>query len=330
MSVTVVGALGFESIGTPSGSVEHGLGGHAAHAALAASLLTDVRLASAVGEDFGDDHLQVLEGRGIAIGEVLRVTGERTATWSVDYDLDLQTGRAHATGARFDRWRRWLSPAARESEMLMLAATAPTVQQHARDQWRGEGWAGIETRRQWVEAEREALVEAIRSVDMVFLTGREARILSEKPLVLEAAHEIHSWGPEVVALKLADHGYAVLHEDGYFSVPAHPLEKAVDPTGTGSAFAGGVLGYLDRVCEARLTLPLLRQAASYGAAMASLCAEGLSSRRLTDVTEFEVMRRAADFKPITHFEREPAPPAVAKIERPAEKVIAHELVSAAP
>lgn len=313
MSVTVVGPLGFESIGTPSGSVERELGGNAAHAALAASLFTDVRLVAAVGEDFADRHLRVLEARGIATDEVVKVAGERSAAWRVDYDLTMQTVRSQGTGARFDRWRRWLGLAARESEILMLAATDPSVQRHTRAQWRGERWAALETRRQWVETGREALIEAIRSVDIAFLTGREARVLSGKPLVLEAAHEIHSWGPELVALKLADHGYALLHDEGYFSVPAHPLEKAADPTGAGSAFAGGVLGYLDRVPETRLTLPLLRQAASYGAAMASLCAEGLGSRRLADVTEFEVMRRAADFNPITHFEREPDAPAAAPV-----------------
>ena len=306
MSVAIVGSLGFDSIRTPAGAVERELGGAAAHAALAASLFTEVELVAAVGGDFGRWQYETLESHEIKTDEILRVAGERSFAWSGGYDDELSlTHSVRETPTVLDSWRPWLGLAARGADILLLSAMDPEVQQRVRGQWAGDGLVAVDSKTSWITTKRPALIELISSADIVFLNGREARALTGKPLVLEAAYQVRAWGPRAVVLKLAEHGYAVLHEDGYFSVPCHALEDIRDPTGTGSAFAGGVLGYLDLVPENELNLALLRQAVSYGAAVASFCAEALGTRRLTALTEFEVMRRAADFKPITHLESEP-------------------------
>ena len=33
-------------------------------------------------------------------------------------------------------------------------------------------------------------------------------------------------------------------QDGYFVLPAYPVENVIDPTGAGDTFAGGFFGYL--------------------------------------------------------------------------------------
>ena len=60
MSLTVVGSIAFDSVRTPFGERERMLGGSAVHFALAASFFTDVRVVGPVGDDFGDEHLEVL------------------------------------------------------------------------------------------------------------------------------------------------------------------------------------------------------------------------------------------------------------------------------
>ena len=37
------------------------------------------------------------------------------------------------------------------------------------------------------------------------------------------------------------------HPDGFFALPAYPLETVVDPTGAGDSFAGGFVGLLAQI-----------------------------------------------------------------------------------
>ena len=51
-------------------------------------------------------------------------------------------------------------------------------------------------------------------------------------------------GPRVVIAKQGEYGAALFTRDGFFALPAYPLETVNDPTGAGDSFAGGFLGYL--------------------------------------------------------------------------------------
>ena len=48
----------------------------------------------------------------------------------------------------------------------------------------------------------------------------------------------------VVVAKQGEYGAAMLTEEGFFALPAFPLESVVDPTGAGDCFAGGFMGYV--------------------------------------------------------------------------------------
>ena len=58
-------------------------------------------------------------------------------------------------------------------------------------------------------------------------------------------------GPTIVVAKQGEYGAALFTEDGFFALPAYPLESVLDPTGAGDSFAGGFLGYLDAHAEER-------------------------------------------------------------------------------
>ena len=51
-------------------------------------------------------------------------------------------------------------------------------------------------------------------------------------------------GPSVVVAKQGEYGAALLTDEGFFGLPAYPLETVIDPTGAGDSFAGGFVGYL--------------------------------------------------------------------------------------
>lgn len=309
MSVVVVGSVAFDSIQTPFDCAERVLGGSAVHAALAAAFFTDVRVVAAVGEDFDDYHFTSLEASGVTTEEIARVPGARTFTWSGRYDLDLGVPHTEQIALNvFDGWRPELGRAAREGDILFLGAMDPEIQQAVRAQWEGSKWAMLDSLGYWIETKRDALVEAIRAVDIVLLKDHEARRLTGERTILEAAQEIRSWGPKAVILKLGEYGCALLHEDGFFSMPGYPLEETFDPTGTRDALAGGFIGYLDRLPPGRLSPEVLRQALTYGSAMASYCAEDFGARRLAHITEYEVSHRVRDFRQMTHFEHVPTRP----------------------
>ena len=74
MSILVVGSVAFDSIQTPSGSVDHCLGGAATHFSLAASYFTEVRVIAVVGKDFTAEHEAVFKRRGINIEGIETIT----------------------------------------------------------------------------------------------------------------------------------------------------------------------------------------------------------------------------------------------------------------
>ena len=59
MSITVVGSIAYDTVKTPFGERERMLGGAAVHFALAASFFDEVRVVGPVGEDFGEEQLDV-------------------------------------------------------------------------------------------------------------------------------------------------------------------------------------------------------------------------------------------------------------------------------
>src|SRR4030088_280212 len=79
MPITVVGSIAFDSVKTPFGERERMLGGAAVHFALAASFFDDVHVVGPVGEDFGEEQLEVLRRRNVDVFGVERVAGGHAA-----------------------------------------------------------------------------------------------------------------------------------------------------------------------------------------------------------------------------------------------------------
>ena len=100
--------------------------------------------------------------------------------------------------------------------------------------------------------------------------------------------------------KQGEYGAALYTPDGFFALPAYPLESVNDPTGAGDSFAGGFLGYLDSVGEA--DTGALRRAMTYGSTLASFNVEDFGTERVSRLTREEVDERFEEFKEMTSFE----------------------------
>ncbi|MAE32266.1 MAG: adenosine kinase [Verrucomicrobiales bacterium] len=82
-----------------------------------------------------------------------------------------------------------------------------------------------------------ALIEG--PVDLLFCNELEAKALTEKDDPIDCAHEIHNHA-ENVALTLGEAGSLLMHEGEAIPIEGVPVD-AIDTTGAGDMFAGGLL-----------------------------------------------------------------------------------------
>jgi sugar/nucleoside kinase (ribokinase family) len=301
MALTVVGSIAFDAVSTPFGTREKMLGGAAVHFSLAASFFTDVRVVGPVGDDFGDAEYAILRTRGTNTDDVEHVAGGRTFFWRAHYDFDINTAHTDDTQLGvFGEFDPKLSQASKDSEVLFLANIQPDVQRAVREQSNAR-FVALDSMNLWIEIARDSLVKTIETVDCVLLNDAEIRQLTGKANLVQAAREIRAMGPKVVVAKQGEYGAALLTEEGFFGLPAYPLETVNDPTGAGDSFAGGFVGYLAAHGGTDLSHQTLSRAMAYGTAIASYNVEEFGTERVSRLTRDEVTARVADLQRITHF-----------------------------
>jgi sugar/nucleoside kinase (ribokinase family) len=302
MTVTVVGSIAFDAVETPFGARERMLGGAATHFALAASLFAPVTAVGVVGEDFGEAELGLLATRETDVSNVERVPGGRTFFWAGRYGWDLNSRDTLDTQLNvFEHFRPRLSPAARACDVLFLANIQPALQLDVLDQCDGPRFVALDSMNLWIDVAREDLLEVIRRVDCLLLNDAELRQLTGRANVIAAAREVLGWGPSAVVAKQGEYGSALITSEGFFSLPAYPLEEVIDPTGAGDTFAGGFLGYVARHLDAPGEPPL-RAAMAHGTAVASFNVEAFGTERVVGLTLEEVERRVGELQALTRLE----------------------------
>jgi sugar/nucleoside kinase (ribokinase family) len=307
MSLTVVGSIAFDSVKTPFGEREMMLGGAATHFALAASFFVDeIRPVGPVGDDFGPEQYAVLERRGILTDDIEHVPGGKTFFWAGEYHYDLNSRDTHATDLNvFETFDPKLSQASRDADVLFLANIQPGLQLNVREQCTKARFVAMDSMNLWIDIAKDELLATIKAVDCVLLNDAELKQLTGKPSLVGAAREVMAMGPKVVVAKQGEYGAALFTEQGFFALPAYPLESAVDPTGAGDSFAGGFMGYIAANPGSELDDPMLRRAMAYGTAVASYNVEDFGTDRVARLTADEIAGRVADLERITHFENAP-------------------------
>jgi sugar/nucleoside kinase (ribokinase family) len=306
MSVTVVGSIAFDAVTTPFGTRERMLGGSAVHFSLAASFFDTVHVVGPVGDDFGEAEYEVLRARGVDTSAIEHVPGGSTFFWRGNYGWDLNDRDTLETQLNvFADFQPKLSQAAREADVLFLANIQPELQREVRSQCRDARFVALDSMNLWIETTREALIETIAEVDCLMLNDAELRELTREPNLIRASRQVRQWGPRVVVAKQGEYGAAMVTEEGYFGLPAFPLETVVDPTGAGDCFAGGFLGYVAAHPDDEPEHELLCRAMAYGTALASFNVEEFGVERITRLTSEEIAERVGELQRITRFDEKP-------------------------
>ncbi|MCA1591904.1 MAG: PfkB family carbohydrate kinase [Acidobacteria bacterium] len=309
MSLLVVGSVAFDAVETPFGEREKMLGGSATHFSLSASFFADVRVVGVVGGDFGGEEMGVFERHGIDTSDLERIPGGKTFFWRGRYDFDLNTAHTLDTQLNvFADFKPKLSEASRKSRLVFLGNIQPDLQREVREQVAGAELVALDTMNYWISTVPDAVIAAIRVVDIVIINDAEARQLSGEPNLIKAARKILSWGPRSLVIKRGEYGAAMFTVDSYFAIPAYPLESVFDPTGAGDTFAGGFMGYL--ASHEQIDEAAMRRAIIFGSVMASFNVEEFGTERVQRLTHEEINARFRDFKRMTHFEEMPFTKAV--------------------
>lgn len=303
MSLVIVGTVAFDAIETPFGKTDKIVGGAATFAGLAASYLYNkVKLLSVIGEDFGDDNLNIIKSRGIDVEGVEVVKDGKSFFWAGRYHDDMNSRDTLATElnvlADFDPK---LPASYQDCEYLLLGNLTPQVQISVLERLeRKPKLVVLDTMNFWMDVALDDLKQVLKKIDVLTINDAEARQLSGEYSLRKAADLILKMGPKYLIIKKGEHGALLFGNGRVFSAPALPLAEVFDPTGAGDSFAGGFIGYLARVNSINFTN--MKNAVIFGSALASFCVEKFGTECLQKLSKAEIGNRIEQFISLTKFE----------------------------
>ena len=292
MSVAVVGAITFDDITKPRGSVQRVLGGSAAYMAVAVALLTRAHVVSVVGSDLPESWLGRLRGRGVDLAGV-RVAEGPTFHWGCRYAANLEDRETLFTRpGTFGRVAVTVPTEA--ASHVFLTSGDPRQNRAALPQFRGRRVTMLDTIERELEQQRDEFLAAMGGCDIVAINTAEARLLvgdaadaaaAEGEVAARTSALVRSHGADTLLLKRGPAGAEILQARERRAIPAVAGCAVVDPTGAGDSFAGGVLSALARGAS-------LVDAVRWGNAVASYTIEGFGLEGLWEATAAGVAARA--------------------------------------
>lgn len=301
----IVGTVAFDAIETPFGKTDKILGGAATYIGLSASFFNlQSAIVSVVGDDFPQEHLDLLTSKNIDISGVEIVKGGKTFFWSGLYHNDLNSRDTLVTELNvLADFQPKVPQNYKDADVVMLGNLHPLVQSSVLDQLEKKPkLVVLDTMNFWMDCALPELLDVIKRVDVITINDEEARQLSGEYSLVKAAAKIQDMGPKYVVIKKGEHGALLFHNREVFFAPALPLEDVFDPTGAGDTFAGGFSGFIAQ--SENISFNNLKNAIIYGSNLASFCVEKFGTERMETLSKAEVAIRLQQFKSLTQFDIE--------------------------
>jgi len=301
----IVGTVAFDAIETPFGKTDKILGGAGTYIGLSASNFNlQSAIVSVVGDDFPQEHLDLLTDRNIDISGLEVVKGGKTFFWSGLYHNDLNSRDTLATELNvLADFQPKVPQNFKTADVVMLGNLHPLVQASVLDQMDVKPkLVVLDTMNFWMDCALPELLDVIKRIDVITINDEEARQLSGEYSLVKAAVKIHAMGPKFVVIKKGEHGALLFHDSQIFFAPALPLEEVFDPTGAGDTFAGGFAGYITQ--SENISFENMKNAIIYGSNLASFCVEKFGTERMVGLDKDEMIARLQQFKSLTQFDIE--------------------------
>ena len=100
--------------------------------------------------------------------------------------------------------------------------------------------------------------------------------------------------------KQGEYGAALFTRDGFFALPAYPLEDVIDPTGAATRSPAGSSATSPPIRE-QVSRRVLRRAMAHGTALASFNVEEFGTERVERLTGEEITARVEALGEMTRF-----------------------------
>ena len=296
--VIVIGSIGLDKIKTPHGEVDESLGGSATYASYASSFFAKTGMVSIVGEDFPEEHHNLLINRGICLKGLVKKG--KTFRWNGFYEGDMNEAKTLNTELNaLSEFEADLPEEYKDADFVFLGNIDPELQLKVIDQLRKPKVIAMDTMNFWIESKKEKLIEAIKKVHVLVINEGEARQLFNVSNLIKAGKKALELGVKAVIIKKGEHGALLFTKDSHFNAPGYPLEHVKDPTGCGDSFGGSLIGYIAKA--GKLNDKVLRKAIIYATSIASHNAEDFSLERMKNISIKDIHKRVKEIKQIRKF-----------------------------
>src|SRR5690606_38986901 len=175
-----------------------------------------VKLVSVIGEDFGDDNLDILKSKGIDVEGIEIVPRGKSFFWAGKYHNDMNSRDTLITElnvlADFDPK---LPSSYQDCRYLLLGNLTPQVQIATLDRLHHKPrLVVLDTMNFWMDVALEDLKAVMKKVDVVTRNDAEARQLSGEYSLVKAARLISPMGSEHLLIEQGEPS-AILGDEGH-------------------------------------------------------------------------------------------------------------------
>jgi len=288
MSLLIVGSIALDNVETPFGKVELSLGGSAIFTSMASKNFCKSSIVGIVGDDFPKSYFELFRKNGIDTQDLKLVPG-RTFQWSGKYN-DLNKAETLDTQLNvFADFDPKLCDDNKKCDYVFLGNIDPVLQLKVLKQMNNTKITACDTMNFWISGAKDALLEVIKRVDILFINEDELRMLTDIQNIFEAAKKAKKMGPKLIVVKRGEYGSFAYSDEFIFFAPVYPVKKVIDPTGAGDSFAGGFMGYI--ASQGNFEEITIKNAMIFGTITASFNVESFSIDRLKEINIDEIVAR---------------------------------------
>lgn len=299
INLSIVGSIGIDTIETPTQKREAILGGSASYACAGAAFFTTTGMLSVVGNDFPESYRNIFIHMNIDLDGLQTLEG-KTFRWSGIYEENMDIRKTLSTELNvFERFSPLLPENYQYSPYVFLANIHPKLQLEVLNKVKNPKFVLIDTMDIWINSYKSDLEKVIKKCDMLTLNESEAKLLTKKENLLEAAKYLIKLGPKYILIKKGAQGSLLYSKNKYQTLNAFPLDRCSDPTGAGDSFAGGLIGKLAAINK--ININTITEAIIYGTVVASFGIEDFSLNRLKKLTLNEIELRVNEFRQINQI-----------------------------
>jgi sugar/nucleoside kinase (ribokinase family) len=282
----VAGSIALDRLEGPFGMVDEELGGSALYFALAASLITPVKMLAPVGRDAVEALHRAVGSRPIDTS-LVDVLDAPTYRWRAQH----HAGRNIDLGSRdsiYDVWEP--KPPAQHAGWAFVGSVRPDRQAQLVLGLRGASMLAADAMLSYIRAQQPAARDVLRGSRWYFCNHEELAALGGD---MGGDEFRRAWRLEGLVVKAGAGGVTAYTDGATFHVPALPHHPVVDTTGAGDAMAAGMLAHWLLTGG---TPDTLHESLMWGVACASIAIEDLGVRALVAATREKLQERVTEMQ----------------------------------